>query len=174
MHYNYLFVLLFNNMANLKGEYKEFLDSFDSTNNAVFEFHGIIEEQYKSFSNFVLSSFELDNKTWSSVNHYFQAAKFFGTDDDWSEEIRNAETPFEASRMGKSRSHPIQSNWNERCVCYRLTVFFVCWVAIILFLVPFTELDMSPLLYSPSDSVFSEGMKNLDIQEKTAAIRQHV
>lgn len=100
-------------MANLKGEYKEFLDSFDSTNNAVFEFHGIIEEQYKSFSNFVLSSFELDNKTWSSVNHYFQAAKFFGTDDDWSEEIRNAETPFEASRMGKSRSHPIQSNWNE-------------------------------------------------------------
>ena len=105
-------------MATRESEYEQFLVSLHkdegNANIVVFEFHGIVEEQYQKFSNFVISPFMLDGTIWPSVNHYFQAAKFQGTDDNWILEIIKASNPFEASRMGKSRQHPIQDNWNVK------------------------------------------------------------
>lgn len=98
----------------VEAEYKEFLANFDQQDTVVFEFHGIVEEPFVQFSNFRASPFELNGQRWPSANHYFQAAKFFGTDDEYSTKIRQADTAFEASRMGKSRQHPIQDNWNEK------------------------------------------------------------
>jgi N-glycosidase YbiA len=100
----------------MQQEYQQFLAKFNedpaNANTVVFEFHGIVSEKYAGFSNFVSSSFELDGETWPTANHYFQAAKFAGTDDGWKDKIRLAATPFDASRMGKSREHPIQSDWD--------------------------------------------------------------
>ena len=47
--------------------------------------------------------FELDGKHWPTVEHYFQAAKYLGTDEDWAEQIRLAATPAKAKTMGRSR-----------------------------------------------------------------------
>ena len=43
----------------------------------------------------------------------FQAAKFFGTDDAWAEQIRQAATPAKAKSMGRSREHPIRRDWEQ-------------------------------------------------------------
>ena len=57
--------------------------------------------------------FELDGKDWSTVEHYFQAAKFFGTDEEWAEQIRQAATPAKAKTMGRSREHPLRRDWEQ-------------------------------------------------------------
>ena len=68
---------------------------------------------YFWLSNFSPHGFELDGKHWPTVEHYFQAAKFFGTDDDWAEQIRRAATPAKAKSLGRSRKHPIRSDWEQ-------------------------------------------------------------
>ena len=97
--------------------YRAFLATFEkdpaNAGVVVFECHGWVEEPFANLSNFRPSPLVLDGHEWGSVNHYFQAAKFAGTDDAWKEAIRQAPDPFEASRLGKSREHPIQANWDQ-------------------------------------------------------------
>src|SRR5690349_13053552 len=63
------------------------------------------------FSNFALMEVVIDNVTYMTTEHYFQAAKFFKTDPEYSEEITNAATPKKAKDLGKSRKHPIDPEW---------------------------------------------------------------
>jgi ribA/ribD-fused uncharacterized protein len=41
-----------------------------------------INEPYGCFSNFSPHGFELENKYWSTSEHYFQAKKFTGTENE--------------------------------------------------------------------------------------------
>ncbi len=41
------------------------------------------KEAYGEFSNFKAYPFELKGKTWRTVEHYFQAQKFAGTEHGW-------------------------------------------------------------------------------------------
>ena len=50
-------------------------------------------DDYFWLSNFSRHGFELDGKYWLTVEHYFQAAKFFGTDDEYAEKVRLARWP---------------------------------------------------------------------------------
>ena len=50
---------------------------------------------------------------WPTVEHYFQAAKFFDTDEEWAEQIRQAATPTKAKSMGRSKLHPLRPDWNR-------------------------------------------------------------
>ena len=68
---------------------------------------------YFWLSNFSPHGFQLDGKRWPTVEHYFQAAKFFGTDDAWAEQIREAATPAKAKSMGRSREHPLRRDWDR-------------------------------------------------------------
>jgi ribA/ribD-fused uncharacterized protein len=72
-----------------------------TTNTKRILFYGI-KNDYGCFSNFYPSPIELEGKTWPTVEHYFQAKKFEGT--PMEEKIRNAETPKEAKRLGRSNS----------------------------------------------------------------------
>lgn len=45
-------------------------------------------------------------KTWRTTEHYFQAQKFAGTPRE--EEIRQANSPSVAARMGRSRKHRLR------------------------------------------------------------------
>jgi N-glycosidase YbiA len=67
--------------------------------------------QYGEFSNFSLHGFELDGAWWPTVEHYFQAQKFPGTEQ--AEKIRLAEKPAIAKRMGRSRKHVLRPDWEE-------------------------------------------------------------
>ena len=59
-------------------------------------------DKYYEFSNFFASSFELDGKTWSTVEHYFQAQKFIYCP-EYAKLIREADTPNKAFKLARQR-----------------------------------------------------------------------
>lgn len=64
---------------------------------------------YGFLSNFACSAFFLDDATWPTVEHYFQAAKY---DEAAAREwVRSASTPTEAKRLG--RMFPARADWNH-------------------------------------------------------------
>lgn len=68
-------------------------------------------DKYGDFSNFSQHAFSLDGKTWRTSEHYFQAQKFFGTEDDYAEEIRHSKTASAAAKLGRSRKHKLRPDW---------------------------------------------------------------
>ncbi|WP_069471258.1 NADAR family protein [Candidatus Marithrix sp. Canyon 246] len=66
-------------------------------------------DEYYEFSNFSKHGFELKNKYWPTVEHYFQAQKF--PNHPQEELIRTASTPTIAKRLGGTRSVPLRANW---------------------------------------------------------------
>lgn len=58
-------------------------------------------------SNFSEHTIEVDGKSWPTVEHYFQAMKFEGT--DLEEKVREAPGPWDAKRIG--RSGPLREDW---------------------------------------------------------------
>src|SRR3974390_1074688 len=70
-----------------------------------------VNEPYGEFSNFSPHPFGLQGKTWPTSEHYFQAQKFAGTDQE--EAIRQAKSPMIAARLGRSRSHPLRPDWEK-------------------------------------------------------------
>src|SRR4051812_9981596 len=67
--------------------------------------------QYAAFSNFSPHPIELDGAVWPKVEHFFQAAKFPGS--EHAEAIRAAKTPYLAKRLGRSRTAPFRPDWDE-------------------------------------------------------------
>ena len=76
-------------------------------------FYSSRENPYGCFSNFSYHGVLLEELWWPTNEHYFQAQKFVSTDPDWFEKIRNAKTPAKSARMGRSREHPLRSDWEE-------------------------------------------------------------
>jgi len=76
-------------------------------------FYSTRENPYGCFSNFSQHSFELDGVWWATSEHYFQAQKFVDTDRLWFDKIREVKTPKEAAKMGRDRSHPLRTDWEQ-------------------------------------------------------------
>jgi N-glycosidase YbiA len=70
-------------------------------------------DEYGCFSNFSRHGFELDGLWWMTSEHYFQAQKFVTTDWAWFEKICEVNNPKDAARMGRDRSHPLRSDWEQ-------------------------------------------------------------
>ena len=68
-------------------------------------------EEYGCFSNFSPHGFVLDELYWSTSEHYFQAQKFIGT--PYLEKLRLVKTPKEAANMGRQRTLPLRSDWED-------------------------------------------------------------
>lgn len=68
-------------------------------------------EKYGCFSNFSPQGFELDGFYWPTSEHYFQAQKFVGT--PHADQIRQVKTPKDAAKMGRERSRPLRSDWEQ-------------------------------------------------------------
>jgi ribA/ribD-fused uncharacterized protein len=68
-------------------------------------------DPYGSFSNFAAFAIEVDGKTWPTVEHYFQAQKFAGT--EHAEAMRLEPSPMIAARMGRDRSKPLRPDWES-------------------------------------------------------------
>ena len=76
-----------------------------------FYFYSATEYPYGCFSNFSRHGFELDGVYWPTSEHYFQAQKFVGT--PHGDAIRNARTPKQAAGMGRDRSRPLRTDWEQ-------------------------------------------------------------
>ena len=72
-------------------------------------FYSAREQPYGCFSNFSAHGFELDGSYWRTSEHFFQAAKFAGT--EHADLIRQAKSPTVAARMGRSRQRPLRADW---------------------------------------------------------------
>lgn len=68
-------------------------------------------DAYGCFSNFSAHPFELNGLRWPTSEHYFQAMKFEGHSD--VEEIRVVDSPMKAANMGRDRTRPMRSDWDE-------------------------------------------------------------
>lgn len=69
------------------------------------------EKPYGCFSNFSSHGFILDELYWPTSEHYFQAQKFVGT--PYLEKVRQAKTPKDAAKIGRDRSLPLRSDWEQ-------------------------------------------------------------
>ncbi len=76
--------------------------------------------------NFYRAEFRLDGRTWPTVEHACQAAKF--TDAPYAEAIRFAETPRAAKTLGQSRQHAMHADWEtqKRTAMLRLLAAKFC------------------------------------------------
>lgn len=74
------------------------------------QFYGTRAE-HGYLSNFAATRLWLKGKYWRTVEHYFQAQKFAGTEHE--EAIRRASSPMMAARMGKSRKRPLRRDWDR-------------------------------------------------------------
>lgn len=54
-------------------------------------------------------------QTFSSIEHYFQAAKFFNFDNEWADQVRQAKDGKEAQTRGRERRLPREKldEWKE-------------------------------------------------------------
>ena len=69
------------------------------------------KNEYGEFSNFSNHPFSLDGKTWPTSEHFFQAQEF--EDENYREQIRLSNSPMIAARLGRSRAHPLRTDWEE-------------------------------------------------------------
>jgi ribA/ribD-fused uncharacterized protein len=77
---------------------------------AVINFYHL-NEPFGEFSNFARFSVFLKGKKWRTSEHYFQAQKYAGTPRE--EEIRQAEKPSEAARLGRDRKVKLRQDWES-------------------------------------------------------------
>jgi ribA/ribD-fused uncharacterized protein len=76
----------------------------------VIEFYSVTAE-YGELSNFALYPIKLRGKLWPTSEHFFQAQKFENRADQ--EEIRAANTPMLAARMGRDRKRKLRRDWER-------------------------------------------------------------
>ena len=68
-----------------------------------------VNEPYGEFSNFSPHPIKVNGKRWPTSEHFFQAQKFAGTEHE--EEIRRANSPMIAARLGRNRKWPLRRDW---------------------------------------------------------------
>lgn len=68
-------------------------------------------DEYGFLSNYSAHGFVLAGKYWPTVEHYFQAQKFAGSEQE--ERIRQARTPQQAKQLGHSRKIALRRDWEE-------------------------------------------------------------
>lgn len=67
-------------------------------------------DAYGFLSNFSRSPFRLEGRDWRTVEHYFQAQKFAGSERE--EAIRLTTSPMVAARMGRARVG-LRADWDQ-------------------------------------------------------------
>lgn len=68
-----------------------------------------VGDPYGEFSNFAAYPITLGKKKWPTTEHYFQAQKFENSAD--REEIRKANSPMLAARLGRDRKKKLRKDW---------------------------------------------------------------
>lgn len=70
-----------------------------------------VDEPYGEFSNFSKHGFWVENTYWRTVEHYFQAHKFY--DDELRRVMMNTPSPMEVAKIGRNRNNPLRNDWEN-------------------------------------------------------------
>jgi len=82
-------------------------------------------EGNEDFGSFYKHPFQLEDKEWPSVEHYYQAMKF--DDQAYQETIRCADHPKKARKLGRNRFRSIRKDWRDVKVVYMTrAVYTMC------------------------------------------------
>jgi N-glycosidase YbiA len=74
-----------------------------------------VDRPYGYFSNFSPHAIELDGQHWPTVEHYYQAQKFLGSELEYlMAKIRSATTPELAASIGREPDHFPSTDWQQR------------------------------------------------------------
>lgn len=69
-------------------------------------------KRYWIFSNFAATPVTIDSIIYPTTEHYFQSRKFASTDPEYAVLIAQAEDPYRAKALSKTRKHPIDPQWD--------------------------------------------------------------
>ncbi len=73
-----------------------------------------VSDPYGCFSNFSLHPIEVNGSYWQTVEHYYQAQKFVGSENEkLIQVIRETKTPMEAAQIGRNRTLKLRCDWEE-------------------------------------------------------------
>lgn len=73
-----------------------------------------VSDPYGCFSNFSLHPIQVEGVDWQTVEHYYQAQKFVGTENDrLIQVIRDTQTPMAAAQIGRDRTLKLRSDWER-------------------------------------------------------------
>jgi N-glycosidase YbiA len=74
-----------------------------------------VDRPYGHFSNFSPHAIELDGQHWPTVEHYYQAQKFLGSEMEYLiPKVRSAPTPELAAAIGREPHHFPSTDWPQR------------------------------------------------------------
>jgi len=105
---------------------------------------------YGEFSNFYESSIIVDNMTFPTTEHYFQAMKY-SHDKEYFEKIRTASSAGLAAKLGRNKNRPMRSDWEN----VKDGIMMVALKA------KFTQhANLKKLLLDTSDAILIEHTKN--------------
>lgn len=68
-------------------------------------------DEYGFLSNFYAASMEIDGISWATVEHYYQAQKFF--DPERQAAIRSAPTPGAAKKLAWAEDSGLRGDWDD-------------------------------------------------------------
>lgn len=78
----------------------------------VIRFHNQRDLPWGCLSNFFPASVVINNDTYPTSEHFFQAMKFFGTSQETVDLIRKTESPGVAAEIGRNRENPLRKDWD--------------------------------------------------------------
>jgi hypothetical protein len=73
-----------------------------------------VSDPYGCFSNFSPHPIQVEGSYWQTVEHYYQAQKFVGTENEGLiAVIRQTQTPMEAATLGRDRTRKLRPDWEQ-------------------------------------------------------------
>jgi hypothetical protein len=73
-----------------------------------------LSDPYGCFSNFSPHPIQVEGSYWQTVEHYYQAQKFVGTENErLIAVIRQTQTPMEAATLGRDRTRKLRPDWEQ-------------------------------------------------------------
>lgn len=115
-----------------------------------------VNEPFGEFSNFSPHAVVLHGRQWPTVEHFFQAQKFAGT--EHVEAIRLVASPMVAARMGRSRQRPLRQDWEsvkDRVMQEALVAKFTQHVALRALLLSTGDAEL--VEHTANDSYWADG-----------------
>jgi N-glycosidase YbiA len=70
-----------------------------------------VSDEFGEFSNFAAYPIAIDKQIWPTSEHYFQAQKFENA--AYRQQIRKANSPIIAARLGRDRRQKLRRNWES-------------------------------------------------------------